>query len=382
MEINLDDLYPLLTPRPGRTRQASSLGRDPDRGGTWCGLRPAPARGKRILLEPGETHAMASLQGAGLITRLWMTTLLPFNPNVLRDLVLRFYWDGEAQPSVESPLGDFFGAPFGRYASYVAAPLSLTSGAFNCLWPMPYASAARLEVTNEGSRSVDPLFYQVTYYELEAPPQGGELRFHAQWRRENPTLPGVPYTVLEAEGSGHYVGCHMFMQNLEWWLRPPLGAILFPRGFGIGMLEGWESQIIDGEGASPVVGTGTEDYFGGSWYFQREKFAAPYHGCTVRDYVRGRIAAYRFDVRAPVPFRRSFRMTLDHGFENQMRCDYASVAYWYQTEPHRPFPPLPRPVACRPTSPLANVTQVGLVLVAPALLGLALVRGLRQRRAG
>jgi len=125
---------------------------------------------------------------------------------------------------------------------------------------------------------------------------------------------------LDAEGTGHYVGCHLFMQNLEWWLRPPLRKVLFPYGFGIGMLEGWESQYVDGEETASVVGTGTEDHFGGSWYYyMSKKFAAPYHGCTVRDYLRGRIAAYRFDVLAPVPFRQSLRVTIDHGFENQQK---------------------------------------------------------------
>src|SRR5262245_32199334 len=115
---DLDGLYHLLTPRPGRSRQISSFGRD-DRGGRWYGLRPAPARRKRILLKPGEAHVMASMNGPGLITRLWLTSFLLGNAYILQDLVLRFYWDGESQPSVECPLGSFFGVPFGRYTYYV-----------------------------------------------------------------------------------------------------------------------------------------------------------------------------------------------------------------------------------------------------------------------
>ncbi len=236
----MDNFQHLLVPQPGWTRQATSFGRDPDRGDDWGGQRHLEARVKRILIAPGETHTMASLSGAGMITRIWMTTLLPFNAHALRDLVLRFYWDGETHASVESPFGDFFGAPFGAYQPYASIPMSLTAGAFNCLWLMPYASGARMDVTNEGSSVVDPFFYNVTYQELpEGPPS--PLRFHAFWRRENPTRRGVPYTILNAEGSGHYVGCHLNMQNREWWLRPPLRAIMFPRGFGLGMMEGWET---------------------------------------------------------------------------------------------------------------------------------------------
>lgn len=368
----LDALYDLLRLRPGRTRQIASLHRD-NRGGTWGGLRPAAARQKRVLLQPGETHTLAELAGAGLITRLWCTTLLPGKPHVLQDLVLRCFWDGESEPSVECPLGDFFGAAFGRYTAYAAAPLSLTSGGFTCLFPMPYAAGARIEIRNTGRRVVDPLFYNVTYYELDAPVEGG-LRFHAQWRHENPTRPGQPYTLLEAHGSGQYVGCQLFMQNREWWLRPPLSAIVFPRGAGIGMLEGYERIWVDGESTPSVIGTGTEDYFNAGWYFLGGRFATPEYGCTVRNLVAGRVAAYRFDLQAPVPFGRSLRLTIDHGFENQVSADYSSVAYWYQREPHRPFAALPPADARRPTPPLANLAQVGLTLGLPALLAATLWR--------
>lgn len=376
MAMNTYPLHHLLVPREGHTRQSSSFGKDPDRGGTWWGLRPAPARRKRILLEPGETHTLAALDGAGIITSLWFTTLLPVNPHALRSLVLRFYWDGESQPSVECPFGDFFGVPFGRYVSYIAEPMSVTSGGFNCRWPMPYAASARLKISNEGTAVVDPLYYHVVYDELDVP-LDTELRFHAEWHRENPTPRGKTFTLLDARGRGHYVGCHLFMQNREWWLRLPLGDIVLPYGFGIGMLEGWETIVVDGEQKPSAIGTGTEDYFGGSFYYYQSKgFFGPHHGCTLRDYVRGRIAAYRFDIPAPVPFRRSLRVTMDHGFENQLECDYTRVAYWYQDEPHRPFPPLPSPSARRPTSPILNVMQAALAASVPSLVGLALARRL------
>ena len=377
----MDNFHHLLVPQPGWTHQVSSFGRDPDRGSDWGGHRHLEARIKRILIAPGETHTMASLSGAGLITRIWMTTLLPFNTPALRNLVLRFYWDGEAYPSVESPFGDFFGAPFGAYQPYASAPMSLTAGAFNCLWLMPYVNGARLEITNEGSLAVDPFFYNITYQELpESPPSA--LRFHALWQRENPTRPGVPYTILNAEGSGHYVGCHLNMQNREWWLRPPVRAISFPRGFGLGMMEGWETITRDGETEPSVSGTGTEDYFNGSWYYlpKSGRFSAPYHGCILRDLLRSRIAVYHFDMSVPVSFSRSLRVDIRHGFYNELACDYSSTAYWYQDEPHRLFAELP-PVNLRHPHPATNnLTQSALLLAPPVIAMLVLLWRLRRHR--
>ncbi len=380
MALNSSWYQQLLMPHQGYTRQASSWGRDPERGGTWLGLRPKRALLKRVFIAPGETHQLAHLTGAGIITGMWMTTMLPMNPHAMRSLVLRCYWDGEAQPSVECPFGDFFGMPFGRYVSYIAEPMSATSGGLNCLWPMPYAEGARVEITNEASRPIDPLYYRVIYTELDEPLET-PLRFHAQWLRDNPTQRGVPFTLLEARGQGHYVGCHLFMQNLEWWLRWPPGQIILPYGFGLGMLEGWESIYIDDETTPSVIGTGTEDYFGGSfYYYQQHRFSGPYHGCTLRDYVRGQIAAYRFEVLSPVSFQRALRVMIDHGFNNELKCDYTRVTYWYQTEPHAPFPPLPDVSQRQPSAPLVHMVQAALALGTPVAAGLGLLLGLRRRR--
>jgi D-arabinan exo alpha-(1,3)/(1,5)-arabinofuranosidase (non-reducing end) len=375
------NFHHLLVPQPGWTRQATSFGRDPHRGSNWGGLRSMEARIKRVLLAPGEMHTMASLSGAGMVTRIWMTTLLPFNAHALRDLVLRFYWDGETNPSVQSPFGDFFGAPFGAYQPYASAPMSLTAGAFNCLWLMPYAKGARLEVTNEGAKLVDPFFYNITYQDLpDGPPS--DLRFHAHWRRENPTRRGVPYTILDAEGSGHYVGCHLNMQNREWWLRAPVRDVKFPRGFGLGMLEGWESIYRDGEMEPSVRGTGTEDYFNGAWYYLAKggRFSAPYHGCLVRDVLRGRVAVYRFDMAAPVSFSHSLRVQIRHGFYDDLPGDYSSTAYWYQTEPHRPLYEMPSAATRQPQPATVNLVQSALVLAPPVVALLALLWRLKRKR--
>jgi len=377
----MDNFHHLLYPQPGWTHQASSFGRDPERGSNWWGLRHMEACIKRILLAPGETHRMASLSGAGMITRIHMTTLLPFNAHALRNMVLRFYWDGELHPSVESPFGDFFGAPFGAYQPYASAPMSLTAGAFNCLWLMPYAEGAVLEITNEGPSVVDPFFYNITYQEMKAGPPSA-LRFHALWQRENPTQRGAPYTILHAEGSGHYIGCHLNMQNREWWLRPPMKAISFPGGYGLGMMEGWETIYRDGETEPSIAGTGTEDYFSGAWYYLSKggRFSAPYHGCILRDLLRSRIAVYRFDMSAPVSFSRSLRVDIDHGFYNELACDYASTAYWYQTEPHRLFPELPSVNLRHPQPATINLAQSALLLAPPVVAILALLWRLRRQR--
>lgn len=356
----------LIVPRDGRTRQSTSVGRDPDRGGTFGGLRPASVRVKRILLAPGETHTLASIAGPGLITRIWLTHS-PWQAAARRDLVMRLFWDGEPQPSVESPLGDFFGAPFGRRIAYATDVLSLSNGGYVSEWPMPFAAGAEVQIANEGASIVDPFFYQVTYTVLADPPS--PLRLHAQWRRENPTRAAQPYRICEARGSGHYVGCHLSLQNREWWLRPTVRAIAH-YGAGLGMLEGWLTLRVDGEAEPSVRGTGTEDEFNGAWYDLLDGTAHhPRWGCTVRDLVRGRVALYRFDTTAPVPFTRALDVTIDHGLHNGVEGDYASVAYWYQAEPHAPFPALPSATDRRPSSPLRNVLQFALAV---AILAIAL----------
>jgi hypothetical protein len=178
------------------------------------------------------------------------------------------------------------------------------------------------------------------------------------------------------------MGCHLNMQNREWWLRGPVRDIKFPRGFGLGMMEGWESIYRDGEMEASVRGTGTEDYFGGAWYFLSKggRFSAPDHGCIVRDVLRGRIAAYRFDLSAPVSFSRSLRVEMAHGFYNDLACDYSSTAYWYQAEPHRPFSallPVPRR---KPQSATLNLAQSALLLAPPVAGMLVLLWRLRHSR--
>ena len=366
----------LLEQAPGHTRQVSSAGRD-DRGGDRLGLRPRLARTKRILLQPGETQSIADLGGSGMITRIWMTLLpTPFQP-VLRDVVLRIFWDGEPDPSVECSLGDFFGAAFGRPHAYSSVPLGITSGGFTCHFPMPYATRAHLEVSNTGRRPIDPLFYAVTYYELPEPPPT-PLRFHCQWRREPTTAPDRPYTMLDAVGKGHFVGVRLDLQNTDnWLLRHPAKAA-FPFGLGLGMLEGQERIWVDDDKTPSVLGTGTEDFFNAGWYFLGGRFSTPTHGCTVRSWLTGRVSAYRFDIQAPIPFQHRIRVTVDHGMDNLVEADYSSTAYWYQQEPHRSFPTLAPSHERAPASVWPNVSQSITALIPMAALGAVALRKVRR----
>lgn len=391
--MNTTALSNLVHSQTGKMRQVSSQNRQAPRGemGKMIGSEP----GKMVEIEPGETFVLAEIPGAGQIVRIWMTFMQFPDRDVSfhHSGVLRFYWDGETTPSVEAPFGDFFGVPWGKYVHYLAEPLSCTSGGYNCQFPMPFADGCRIEVVNQSNAKLSGLFFQIQYLELEQ--QSSPLRFHAQWRRENPTEYRVPYRVLQAEGSGHFAGMHLFMQNAAKWLDPALlrqryqqtGNVLgmvFPEMAGMGMLEGWERISVDGEQSPSVTGTGTEDYFNSGFYFSKGTFSAPYWGCTVRDYLNSRCAAYRFHIPDPIPFHKSITVDIDHGYTNQVAGDYSSVAYWYQTEPHANFPTLLPLEERLPTPTGRNALQFALftspVWVPAALIGLNLLRKVFGKR--
>jgi hypothetical protein len=371
----------LTVKQQGQVRQVSSQGRQvpPDAMAKAIGVGEP---GKSVQIAPGETYTIAEIAGAGTIQRIWMTVMqLPGAANFNHHLVLRFYWDGEETPSVEVPFGDFFGVPWGKYTHYVAEPLSCTSGGYNCRFLMPFSSGCRIEVTNEADAPCPAFFFQVQYSELAEQPS--PLRFHAQWRRENPTTHRVPYRVLEAEGEGHFAGMHLWMQKSGWWFNPAqmirraretgsaLSA-LFPEAAGMGMLEGWESIYVDGEETPSIPGTGNEDYFNSGFYFSKGPYSAPHWGCTVRSYATSRCAAYRFHVDDPIPFERSIVVDMDHGYTNQVETDYSSVAYWYQVEPHAAFPAL-LPVAQRLPAPTDRNALQWALFTSPLWLPAALV---------
>ena len=384
--LNNYGLAGLINPQQGKMRQISSQGRQkpPD----WMAKAIGDAPGKMVQIPPGETFTLADIEGAGTIVRLWMTTIqpMPLIPNNFNHyLVLRFYWDGEESPSVEVPFGEFFGVPWGKYTHYIAEPLSCTSGGYNCQFPMPFSRGCRLEVLNQAADTCQAFFFQVQY--LESDEQPSPLRFHAQWRRENPTRPEVAYRVLDAQGNGHFAGMHLWMQKSGWWLNPrrmldraretdsPVSAI-FPEAAGMGMLEGWESIYVDGEKTPSIHGTGNEDYFNSGFYFSKGPYSAPHWGCTVRSFLNSRCAAYRFHILDPIPFSESIIVDIDHGYANQVETDYSSVAYWYQAEPHATFPTLP-PVAERLPTPTGQNSMQMALLASPVWLPAAVV-GLKK----
>jgi hypothetical protein len=322
---------------------------------------------KHVDLAAGQTLRLCELEGRGRIVRLWLTLPVLGRGPVLKDTILRMYWDGESAPSVEVPLGDFFGAAFGKPVHIVSDRVLIVGGGYLSRFEMPFNEKAILEISNDGRGAVRNLFFQIGYYEEPTRPER-EPTLHAQFRRENPTTPGQAFSLLEARGKGWFAGMKMDIENRAWWLKPPLRDIPLPRGFGLGVLEGWETIIVDNESASAITGTGTEDYFSGGFYFKQAPFSTSTFGCTKRSFLLGRVSAYRFHVDDPIYFSRSIDVTMDHGLRNSMAGDYSSVAYWYQDEPHAPFPALPDARGRRPTFPWIQVCQWALLATVLVLL--------------
>ncbi len=304
--ISLADIPSL---KKGRSRMVSSY----DRG-----------HGNRdyLSVEPGESVTLADLPGSGVINRAWFT-IRNRDPLLLRNAILRYSWDDEDRPSVEVPFGDMFGCGFAEYRHHTALMQGMTSGGFHSYWPMPYSDGAHLELLNLGKTPISHLYYNIQYQETE---EVAPTRFHAQWRRENPTKIDENYLILDAEGEGHFMGCLMSMQSYV------KGSLVF--------LEGDEMIYIDGEDEPSIYGTGTEDYFQGAWYFLNGEFAAPFHGLTLFDKENAKVSAYRHHVPDPITFKKSIRVTMEHCHGNILQEDYSSVALWYQLEPHKPWEPI------------------------------------------
>jgi hypothetical protein len=291
-------------------------------------------------IAPGQTLTLVDYKGAGIVRRWWVTVAPRNNRQIQRQAIIRCYWDGETSPSVEVPLSDFFGMGFGEWKDYISLPLNMTSGGYNCYWPMPFHHSARITVENRSPVKIDALYYNI---DVETHPTLPKdiLYFHAQFRRSDPTVSGQPYTILDTTGSGQYVGTLLSMQKR--------------RGGGFSFLEGDEQVTVDGERTPSILGTGTEDYFSSGWYFDTGVYSAPYHGVTIKDEAQGRISAYRWHIEDAIPFTKSIRFNIEHGTNNSVAADYSSVAFYYQTHPHPPFPPLPADLMPHDVSPIPHV---------------------------
>jgi hypothetical protein len=299
-------------------------------------------------IAPGATLTVLDAEGPATVTHIWFT-IADRESYHLKKLVLRMYWDGEKTPSVETPLGDFFGLGLGDYYIWESELLSSANHhALNAGFPMPFQRHGLITVTNEGQEKVDAFYFNLDYRGLAHPLPQDTLYFHAQFRQAQPNhgwtndwkSNGDPkvddvkntdgkdnYVWMETSGRGHFVGVTMsVLQNQDFW-------------FG----EGDDMFFIDGEKAPSIIGTGTEDYFLGAYDFGDRPYSYRLHGAPVKgeEHPGGRYSIYRFHFDSPIPFTKSLRATIEHGHANHRSDNFYSVAYWYQNEPHAQFPTLP-----------------------------------------
>jgi hypothetical protein len=289
-----------------------------------------------IRIKPGETFTMAEIDGPGAIQHIWMTPTGNW-----RFSILRIYWDDETEPSVECPVGDFFGMGWCEYAPLTSLPVCVNPGsAFNCYWSMPFRKKCKITMENINDKDPMTLYYQVDYTLTEVPADAAY--FHAQFRRNNPNTTS-DYTIVDnIKGKGQFVGVYLAwgVNNNGWWGE---GEIKF---------------FIDGDGKFPTIcGTGTEDYFCGSYNFDRggqyKEFCTPYTGLVQVIRPDGtyksqqRFGLYRWHIMDPVRFEKDLKITIqDLGWRAGGRylpqqSDISSVCFWYQTDPHSKFPKLP-----------------------------------------
>ncbi len=371
-QAGISPLRGLATLRKAKTRRFSSY----DRTG---------GNDDRLHIEPGKTVVIAEHAGAGIVTHIW-ATLACESESFLRKIVLRAYWDGEDSPSIEAPIGDFFGMGHAQTGNYASLPMQASpedGKAFNCYFPMPFGSHMRFTITNEAEH--DLLFYYYVDLELHDRLEDGLGRFHAQYRQARPkgeseagltneqflfggeTTDGKEnYTILEAEGHGHYVGVLFSVYSRrrsdvwDWYgegddmifidgepglsvpdtvRKPdprigPKAALIEPRG---------ESSLGANDAWPPTLhGTGTEDYFNTAWC-PTQDYSGPYHGIISAGGPNWTepVTLYRWHLEDPAIFQKRIRVTIEHGHANRRSDDISSVAFWYQAEPHKPFDTLP-----------------------------------------
>ena len=341
----------LSTITGARTRRVSSY----DRSG---------GNADRITIAARETVTIADIPGSGVIRHIWITVSHP-DPMYRRAMVLRMYWDGAKKPSVECPLGDFFGQGWGEKYNYVSLPLCAApqdGNALNSYFPMPFAAGARIEIENESSQECDAFYYYIDYEALSAPPDN-QGRFHAFWNRSvhQPAqevegewgMFGVNslnltdeynHLIVDTTGAGQYVGVNYYVDSPT------------PLWYG----EGDDMWFIDGEAWPPSLhGTGTEDYFNTAWGL-KEHYLHPYFGAARVNEGEtawlGRTHVYRFHLEEPIHFSTALRGSIEIGHADCLMTDVVTEAYWYQL-PCAALPALP-PLEQRQNMPKINAADI------------------------
>jgi hypothetical protein len=291
----------------------------------------------------GGVQELFSSNGPGIITHIWFT-IAARGERHLKELVLRAYWDGNSKPSIETPIGDFFGLNLGQYFLYESAFLACSPGkSLNCYFAMPFRKSARLTVTNEGTEPVGAFYSNIDYQSVSSLPDDA-MYFHAQYRQESPCVATagdeaklnptgkLNHVYMEARGRGHLMGV-------------TLGVLLNANGW---MGEGDDMIFVDDESKPVIIGTGSEDYFLGSWNFGGRDGAVPfshhYYGApliVMPERTGGRYCCYRWHGDNPVTFARYMKHTMEHGHGNDRHDNFFSVGYWYQDQPYTDFPGLP-----------------------------------------
>jgi hypothetical protein len=288
----------------------------------------------------GGVQEVFNAQGPGIISHIWFT-IAARGGDHLKEIVLRGYWDGNTKPSVEAPIGDFFGLNLNTYFNYQSEYLMCSPGrSLNCYFAMPYRRSARFTVTNEGKQEIPSFYSNIDYMTVPALPDDS-LYFHAQYRQAQPCVPvtyqgqklnpeGLQnYVYMESRGRGHLMGVTLgVLQNANGWWG-----------------EGDEMIFIDNDSKPAIIGTGSEDYFLGSWDFGGRDGAIPFahsmYGAPLivnAERTGGRYCCYRWHGDNPVTFERSVKYTMEHGHANDRGDNFFSVAYWYQETPFTDFP--------------------------------------------
>jgi hypothetical protein len=353
LDLNMGNIY-LMSDAKTRSISPENFNGEKGKGGmatTGTGAGPARELGQKWKISPSvvikkkTVYTVAEIDGSGAIQHIWMTPTGNW-----RYSIIRFYWDDETTPSVEVPVGDFFCMGWGKFAPVTSLAVVVNPGSgLNCYWPMPFRKKCRITLENIDNADM-VLYYQVDYTLTEVPKDAGY--FHAQFRRVNPLPLKKDYVLVDSiKGKGQYVGTYLAYGSHKngWWGE---GEIKF---------------FMDGDTEFPTInGTGTEDYFCGAYDFDTRKksnagvetsayteFSGPYTGLP--QVIRGdghyeiaqRFGLYRWHIMDPIRFEKDLKVTIqDLGWHSDGRYmplqdDIASVAFWYQTEPHNAFPKLP-----------------------------------------